>query len=116
MRIEKCGREASINRHSGASTYRKGQEEAIYYRWSRLAPLGTLLCLSRAAAAYDYLNAQQAQGLPVTSAETAIELTYLAQITSWFALQPDLQHVIAPNTTPTIPNAWALQVRFEISF
>jgi porin len=63
-----------------------------------------------------YMSAQRAQGLPVTSAETAIELTYLIQVNSWLAIQPDLQYVVTPNTTPTIPNAWAFQVRFEMSF
>jgi porin len=63
-----------------------------------------------------YMNAQRTQGLPVTNAETAIELTYLVQVNSWFAIQPDLQYVVNPNTTPTIPNAWAFQVRFEMSF
>ena len=62
------------------------------------------------------MTAQRAQGLQVTNAETAIELTYLFQVNSWLALQPDLQYVITPNTTSTIPNAWALQLRFEMSF
>jgi porin len=52
-----------------------------------------------------YLTAQRNQGLPTSNAETAIELTYLLQVTSWFAIQPDLQYVVTPNTTPTIPNA-----------
>ena len=63
-----------------------------------------------------YMTAQRAQGLPVTNAETAIELTYLIQVNSWLAIQPDLQYVITPNTTTAIPNAWAFQVRFEMSF
>ena len=63
-----------------------------------------------------YMNAQRTQGLPVANAETAIELTYLVQVSSWFAIQPDLQYVVTPNTTPTISNAWAFQVRFEMSF
>jgi porin len=63
-----------------------------------------------------YMTAQRTQGLPVTNAETAIEFTYLVQVNSWLAIQPDLQYVVTPNTTPTIPNAWAFQVRFEMSF
>jgi porin len=49
------------------------------------------------------MSAQRAQGLPVTNAETAIELTYLIQVNSWLALQPDLQYVITPDTTRTMP-------------
>jgi porin len=52
-----------------------------------------------------YMNAQRTQGLPVTNAETAIELTYLVQVSSWLAIQPDLQYVVTPNTTTAIPNA-----------
>jgi porin len=50
------------------------------------------------------------------SAETAIELTYLVQALSWLALQPDLQYVVHPGTSPSTPNAWAFQLRFEVSF
>jgi porin len=63
-----------------------------------------------------YISAQAMQGLPVTAAETAIELTYLVQVNSWLALQPDLQYVVTPNTTTAIPNAWAFQLRVEVSF
>jgi porin len=74
------------------------------------------LALAYARNGSHYMNAQRVQGLPVASAERTIELTYLLQLTSWLALQPDLQYVIAPNTDPTIGNALALQLRFEISF
>jgi porin len=63
-----------------------------------------------------YISAQRMQGLPVTNAEKTIELTYLIQVDSWLALQPDLQYVIKPNTTTAIPNAWAFQLRMEMSF
>ena len=56
------------------------------------------------------------QGLPVTKAEKTIELTYLIRSVRWLALQPDLQYVITPNTTPTIPNALAFQLRLEMTF
>ena len=62
------------------------------------------------------MSSQRMQGLPVTNAETTLELTYLIQVNSWLALQPDLQYVITPNTTTAIPNAWAFQLRFEMSF
>jgi porin len=62
------------------------------------------------------MSLQSTQGLPVTSAEKAIEITYLMQLTKWLAVQPDLQYVIHPNTDPTIANALAFQLRFEISF
>ena len=63
-----------------------------------------------------YTRAQTAQGLPVENAEKSIELTYLMQLNSWLALQPDVQYVINPNTTPALANALAVQLRFEITF
>jgi porin len=63
-----------------------------------------------------YMTAQRMQGLPVTNAEKTIELTYLMQVNSWLALQPNLQYVITPNTTTAISNAWAFQFRIEMAF
>ncbi len=74
------------------------------------------LALAYARNGSHYMSAQRTQGLPVTNAETAIELTYLIQVNSWLAIQPDLQYVVTPNTTPTIPNAWAFQLRIAMSF
>jgi porin len=74
------------------------------------------LGLAYGQAGSHYLAAQRMQGLPVTNAEKAIELTYLIPVTPWLALQPDLQYVITPNTTPAIPNALAFQLRLEMSF
>jgi porin len=63
-----------------------------------------------------YISAQTEQGLPVRKAEKSIELTYLIQLNTWLALQPDVQYVISPNTTPAIANALVLQLRLEIMF
>jgi porin len=63
-----------------------------------------------------YMSAQRRQAIPVTNAEMAIELTYLMQVSKQLAVQPDLQYVIAPGTNPTIPNAFALQLRFGLEF
>ena len=63
-----------------------------------------------------YLAAQQQAGLPVDPAETAIELSYLAQVASWLAVQPDVQYVINPNTDPRQRDATVLQLLLEASF
>jgi porin len=49
-------------------------------------------------------------------AESSVELTYLAQIGASFALQPDLQYVIHPNTDRSIPDAWVFSLRLEVTF
>ena len=63
-----------------------------------------------------YIGAQQQDGLPVSPAETAIELTYLVQVASWLAVQPDVQYVISPNTDPRLRNATVVQLRVGLSF
>ncbi len=63
-----------------------------------------------------YVSAQTQQGAAVNGAEVALELTYLAQITDWLALQPDAQYVIHPNTDPALKNALVFQFQFEMSF
>jgi porin len=63
-----------------------------------------------------YIESQLNTGMPVSAAETAIELTYLAQVTSWLAMQPNVQYVINPNTDPRLRNAVVAQLRFEVRF
>ena len=63
-----------------------------------------------------YMEAQRQLALPVSNAETTIELTYLMQVTPWLALQPDLQYILRPGTTPDVPNALAFQLRIEMSY
>lgn len=63
-----------------------------------------------------YQAAQQAQGLPVSRTETVVELTYLTALTNWLSAQPDLQYVRHPNTDLSLPNAWVVQLRFEVTF
>lgn len=48
--------------------------------------------------------------------ETAIELSYSAQLTSWLRLQPDLQYIINPSTNPARENVLAAGFRFELSW
>jgi porin len=63
-----------------------------------------------------YIAAQNQLGLAVRPSEVTIELTYLTQLNKQLAIQPDLQYVINPNTTPTIRNALMFQLRFEVAF
>jgi porin len=56
---------------------------------------------------------QSLPGLADTNAETTVEASYLAQVTDWLALQPDLQLVLNPNTTRG--HALVFQFEAEIS-
>jgi porin len=51
---------------------------------------------------------------PVHS-ESTVELTYLAQVRSWLAVQPNLQYVIHPGSAPTARNAVVPGLRFAVS-
>lgn len=53
---------------------------------------------------------------PVGTAEVNFELTYRAQLTPWFALQPDIQYVIHPGMSPGVGNSFNLGSRFEVIF
>jgi porin len=61
-----------------------------------------------------YIDTQKAMAVPVTRAETSIEATYLLQATPTFAVQPDVQYVIHPGTSPTRANGTVLQVHFQL--
>jgi porin len=52
---------------------------------------------------------------PVGSAETAFELTYRINVNDHFALQPDLQYVIDPDTNPALDDALVVGVRAELT-
>jgi porin len=59
---------------------------------------------------------------PVRSGEAIVELTYLAQLASWWTLQSSLQYVVRPsggvlnNDRSFLQNAWVLGLRTVLSF
>jgi porin len=63
-----------------------------------------------------FLERQRQAGNSVGRSEMTVELTYLAQLRSWLAVQPDLQYVVNPGTDPTLKNALVTMLRFEIAF
>jgi len=62
-----------------------------------------------------FIQAQRDQGMREQSSEVTWELTYLAQLNSHVAVQPDLQLVLRPNTDPTLKRALAFILRIELS-
>lgn len=63
-----------------------------------------------------FIDQQRKAGLRVDRVETTLELTYLAPLTSWLSIQPDLQYVVNPNTDPRVPNAFVGLIRIELAF
>ena len=63
-----------------------------------------------------YMNAQRDQDIPTRRSEIALELSYLAPVTGWLKLQPDVQYVIHPNTDPALGNALVFQLQLTVQF
>ncbi len=63
----------------------------------------------------DYMAFSKAAGESVDHSETAIELTYRAEVLPWLILQPDAQYVINPGMDPSLDNALVVGVRVEVS-
>jgi porin len=63
-----------------------------------------------------YIELQRRDANPVAGTETALELTYLLQISKHWSFQPDLQYVMRPGTDPTRKDALAAALRFELSY
>jgi porin len=61
-----------------------------------------------------YDRARAAAGTRAAS-ETTVELTYLAQLGSWLAVQPDVQYVIHPGGSGTRQNALVPGFRIALS-
>lgn len=59
-------------------------------------------------------RAQMTTGVPAAG-ETTLELTYLAPISSWLSVQPDVQYVIHPSGTRQLRNATVLGLRVAVS-
>ena len=64
----------------------------------------------------EFRRAQREIGLDPERHETALELTYRAQITDWFGLQPDIQYIINPGLDSELDNAFVYGFRFDVVF
>ena len=76
------------------------------------------LALARALTGHEARCTAEAAGTPLDRAETKLELTYRAEITPWFAVQPDLQYILHPGVgqTGAAGHALVVGVRFDILF
>jgi porin len=63
-----------------------------------------------------FVEQQRNLGRRVDRAEVTLELAYLAPVTSWLTIQPDLQYVLRPNTDPRVQNALVGLIRVELAF
>lgn len=65
--------------------------------------------------AHNSSDFRQANG-PADSSETAFEITYADNLTPWLNIQPDLQYIVNPGTTPGVDDAWVVGTRFLVQF
>lgn len=70
---------------------------------------GIAVTASHASGKYRQLNGAE-------SSETVVELTYRAQVNTWFAVQPTLQYIANPNMDPALKDAWVAGARLEVGF
>jgi len=52
----------------------------------------------------------------LSAAETAVELTWRAQLRPWLAVQPDVQYVVDPGMNRGLDDALVFSLRLELSF
>jgi porin len=74
------------------------------------------VAFTTAQAGRPHRRAHAAMGEPVDTRETAVELTYRAQVIPWLAVQPDVQYVINPGADPALKNALVVGLRFEMAW
>ncbi len=73
------------------------------------------LALARATIGKPARRADMLRGGDVAGHETAIELTYSAELTDWLRVQPDIQYVINPNGDRALGDALVIGLRFEVT-
>ncbi len=73
------------------------------------------IALARARNGSRFIDAQLDQGMRAQASELTWELTYLAQLNSHVAVQPDFQLVLRPNTDPRVKSAVTFMLRIELS-
>lgn len=64
----------------------------------------------------EYMQAKHLANEPVAKGEMVIEATYRAQLTSWLAIQPDVQRIFYPGTNLAVDDATVFGSRIEIGF
>jgi porin len=71
---------------------------------------------TRAQTSDAYQAAAAATGDPLPGTESTIEVSYRLNPAAWCALQFDLQHIMNPGTTGTLPDATIGGMRLELQF
>lgn len=74
------------------------------------------LAVASAQISSHYRRAQYAAGVPTSSPETTIELTYLANIASSLGVHTDLQYVVRPGGNLSLGNALVPGLRLGLSY
>ena len=59
--------------------------------------------------------AQKSLGIDIPGNETAVEVTYRAQLKPWLVIQPNVQVIVNPGLAPDVKNATVIGLQCEIS-
>ena len=76
----------------------------------------TGLGVTQVRAGEAYRTAQAAQDNSIEQSETAFEVNHRFELPHGFALQPDLQYILNPSFSSTVPSATVFATRVEINF
>ncbi len=76
----------------------------------------TGLAVASARNGNSFMKFTKADGNDVEHTETAIELTYRAEVLPWLTLQPDIQYILNPGMDPSLDDALVAGVRMEVLF
>jgi porin len=71
--------------------------------------------VARATNGGAYRRVEALAGIVTDAAETNLELTWRFAVREWLTLQPDVQYIFNPNTDPSLADALAIGLRFELS-
>lgn len=94
-------------------------DDAIAFGFAYSEISGDLAAMDKATRRRTGLN------VPIENGETALELTYIAQVTPWLSLQPDVQYIVNPggnvanpdgDPTKAVEDAFLIGVRTDITF
>ena len=114
------GNQADAALQEGRRLLKRGQADQALGHLETALRLYTAAKSNRGVAAAHnggaFKRASGTAGIAPSDGEVAVEWTYRAVLTPWFAVQPDVQYVIHPGGIAPPENALVLGLRSELTF
>ena len=110
------GRTGFSNRHINDVRYHVGSGVSLTAPFASRPDDRIGYAFALASFGEDYRLVNEAAGNSVASFELAHELTYRAQAAEWLALQGELQVIVHPSASLSLPAAVVSGLRIEVAF